>query len=179
MILVTIARIDGCLSTQNLPGELQIGWHVQSDKFSCPCIHFIQCIDKTHNAWMGMLGKGQGDTYPACFVLGLSYRVSQGYFVYLCDRPSFSDMPLILDWSYHRQTAHVNMKTKISLQCPSLLVFYSFLNILYRERSEMGGPDGDEVFACGHMSRIRFITVYLELFVAIMFNFAELIYFLD
>ncbi len=44
----------------------------------------------------------------------------------------------------------VNMKTKISLQCPSLLVFYSFLkqDILYREGSEMGGPDGDEIFAC-------------------------------
>ncbi len=26
----------------------------------------------------------------------------------------------------HRQTAHVNMKTEISLQCPSQPVFYSF-----------------------------------------------------
>ncbi len=35
--------------------------------------------------------------------------------------------------SRHRQTAHVNMKTKISLRCPSLLVFY-FLKIYYIEK---------------------------------------------
>ncbi len=50
----------------------------------------------------------------------------------------------------------VNMKTKISLQCPFLLIFYSFLkqglDILYREGSEMGGPDQDEMFACGRTS---------------------------
>ncbi len=43
----------------------------------------------------------------------------------------------------------INMKPKISIQCPSLLVFYSFLKyILYREGSQMGGPDGDGMFAC-------------------------------
>ncbi len=44
-----------------------------------------------------------------------------------------------------------NMKTKISLQYPYLLIFYSFLkqDILYREGNEMGGPDGDKMFACG------------------------------
>ncbi len=40
----------------------------------------------------------------------------------------------------------VNMKTKISFLCPFPLVFYSFL---YREGTEMGGPDGDGMFACG------------------------------
>ncbi len=38
------------------------------------------------------------------------------------------------------------MKTKISLQCLCLLVFY---DILYWEGSEMGGSDGDELVAWG------------------------------
>ncbi len=45
----------------------------------------------------------------------------------------------------------VNMKIKISLQCPGLsacLVVFLKKDILYREGSEMGGPDGDEMFAC-------------------------------
>ncbi len=36
------------------------------------------------------------------------------------------------------------MKTKISLQCPSVGL------ILYSERNEMGGADGDEMFACDY-----------------------------
>ncbi len=51
----------------------------------------------------------------------------------------------------HKLTAHVNIKTKIPLQRPSMLVFYSFLikTLVCRERGEMGGPDGDAMFACG------------------------------
>ncbi len=41
------------------------------------------------------------------------------------------------------------MKTKISLQCHSLLVFYSFIrHILYWDGSEIGGPDVDKIIAC-------------------------------
>ncbi len=43
------------------------------------------------------------------------------------------------------------MKTKISLQCPSLCLS-STLDILYREGSEIGGPNGDEMFNCGHIT---------------------------
>ncbi len=50
------------------------------------------------------------------------------------------------------------MQTKISLQCPHLLVFYSFLDILYREGSEMGDPDGDEMFVCGCSRKKSFTT---------------------
>ncbi len=36
------------------------------------------------------------------------------------------------------------------------VVFQSFLkDILYREGSEMGGPDGDEIFACGRNSNFH------------------------
>ncbi len=45
-------------------------------------------------------------------------------------------------------------KCKISHQCPSLLVFYSFLKYLIG--SKMGGPDGDEIVACN--SNIQFDT---------------------
>ncbi len=53
----------------------------------------------------------------------------------------------ILLEGYNTGKLLINMKTKISLQCPSLLVFCYFL---YREGSEMGGPDGDGMFACGY-----------------------------
>ncbi len=55
--------------------------------------------------------------------------------------------------SVDRETVHVNMKTKISLQCPSLLVFYSFLR--YKEKEvKWEAADGDEMFARGLRSKI-------------------------
>ncbi len=56
-----------------------------------------------------------------------------------------------------RQPAHVHIKTKISLQCPSLLIFYSFLkHLLYtgREGSEMRGPcNTSQIITHGHVHR--------------------------
>ncbi len=49
----------------------------------------------------------------------------------------------------HRQTAQVNMKTKISFNTPVCWSCTLFEDILYGEGSKIGDPDGDEMFACG------------------------------